>query len=234
MAADKKIQINVCCSIHSDEECAFVCGDCTELICDYCVGTKTHEDHGIKSIKKFIKEVDLDDFKESCENKALLLNKTEKRFQKAIDEVHAQSSQMISEIIKIKKKKLRKCEKRRERNAATLDKVIAVADPTNMIDTINNLPNKGGRTQYAELAQGLLKCHKTEGSKDLETNCSASVYLPTLKRGTIQTSRLKKLFGKLNFEKVDVQGLIDSDEDSTDSSDNESDSSDDVSDSSDD
>ncbi|XP_052077192.1 uncharacterized protein LOC127715210 [Mytilus californianus] len=220
-ASNENSKMSVCCLVHSDKECTFVCGDCTELICDDCVGTEHHADHDIKSVKKFIKEVDLQDLKESCEKfdclkfKAKILDETEKRFQTAIDGIHSQASKMISEINKIKEKKIRECEKRKEKNATTLNKVLAVVDPSEITDKLDNLPKKGGRTQYAEVAQALLKYRTTTESEEFETKDDASVYFPTLTRGKIQKSHLEKLFGELNFEKEDVDYLFDSDEEST-------------------
>lgn len=47
------------------------------------------EDHDIKSIKKFIKEVDLDELKEACENKTLSLDKTEKYSKQMLNVLNA-------------------------------------------------------------------------------------------------------------------------------------------------
>lgn len=213
----------ICCSIHSDEECTFVCGHCTELICDDCVDTEDHEGHDIKSIKKFIKEVDLEDLKESCEKfdcfkiKAKILDETERRFQKAIDGIHSQASKMITEINKIKEKKIRECEEKKSQNATTVNEVIAVVDPSDIADKIDNLPKKGGRSQYAEVAQALLKYQTTMESEEIEAKCDASVYVPTFTHGKIQKSRLEKQFGELDFEEEDVDNLFDSDEATTES-----------------
>ncbi|XP_052076700.1 uncharacterized protein LOC127714677 [Mytilus californianus] len=213
----------ICCSTHSDEECTFVCGDCTALICDDCVDTEDHEGHDIKSIKKFIKEVDLDDLKESCEKfdcfkiKAKILDETERRFQKALDGIHSQASKMISEINKIKEKKKRECEEKKGKNATTVNEVLAVVDPSEIADKIDNLPKKGGRTQYAEVAQALLKYHKTMESEEIEAKCDASVYVPTFTHGKIQKSRLEKQFGELDFEEEDVDNLFDTEEETTES-----------------
>ncbi|CAC5402988.1 unnamed protein product [Mytilus coruscus] len=229
-ASHKHSKMNVCCSIHSDEECTFVCGDCTELICDYCVSTKNHEDHDIKSIKKFIKEVDLEDLMKSGKKfdclkiKAQILDETEKRFQKVIDGIHSQASKMISEITKIKTKKIRECEERKEKNATTVNEVLAVVDLTEITDKIYNLPKKGGRMQYAEVAQALLKYRKTTESEEIETKYGASIYVPTLTRGRIQNSRLEKL----DEESTEIE----SSNDESESNDDESKSSDDESESS--
>ncbi|CAC5402986.1 unnamed protein product [Mytilus coruscus] len=213
----------ICCSTHSDEECTFVCGDCTTLICDDCVDTEDHEGHDIKSIKKFIKEADLDDLKESCEKfdcfkiKAKILDETERRFQKAIDGIHSQASKMISEINKIKERKIRECEEKKGKNAITVNEVLAVVDPSEIVDKIDNLPKKGGRTQYAEVAQALLKYQKTMESEEIEAKCDASVYVPTFTHGKIQKSRLEKQFGELDFEEEDVDNLFDTEEETTES-----------------
>lgn len=226
MSAD---DYDVLCSSHTQEECTFVCIDCTELICDDCVSLD-HSQHEIKPIKKFIKEVDLDDLKERIDEfegkqmRAKIQEETEKRFQRTMDAINSQASILISEINQIKEKKILECERKRSKNEVIANEMISYVDPSDISKKIENLPQKGGRTQYAEVAKAILNYQKQIESEEFELSCDASIYTPTFTPGKIQISRLEKQFGKLEFQEESVEDMFNSEEETSESdSDNNAD-----------